>query len=341
MLSSPAQNIAPKWMTVVLRLAAVYNVLWGAATIVLPNTTLGLLTGGGEIAGTTVVFWQGIGMIVGVYGIGYWIAGDHPYRHWPIVLVGMLGKIFGPIGFVDAVFIRGDLPVTFGLTILTNDLAWWVPFTLMLLGAYRDDEQRRRLALTTGAEDLDAAKALSDEGFAELAERSHERPLLVVFLRHFGCTYCRETLGELAKKRDAVERSGARLVLVHTHDDERGRVQIAKYNLPEHDVITDPDRSLYRAFELKRGTLGELFGARVWLRGVEAGLVKGHLVGPLQGDGFQMPGAFLVSKGRVVRAFRNRDAADLPDFEALCELEPSGLAESAAEVEAHIAKVLF
>jgi small multidrug resistance pump len=37
-------------------------------------------------------------MIVGVYGVGYYIAAYDPYRHWPIVFVGFSGKFFGPIG---------------------------------------------------------------------------------------------------------------------------------------------------------------------------------------------------------------------------------------------------
>ena len=43
-----------------------------------------------------------VGMIVGVYGIGYIIASARPLVHWPIILVGFLGKIFGPIGFTKA-----------------------------------------------------------------------------------------------------------------------------------------------------------------------------------------------------------------------------------------------
>jgi small multidrug resistance pump len=42
-------------------------------------------------------------------------------RHWPIVLVGLLGKVLGPIGFLDAA-LRSALPGAVGWTILTNDL---------------------------------------------------------------------------------------------------------------------------------------------------------------------------------------------------------------------------
>jgi small multidrug resistance pump len=56
--------------------------------------------------------------------------------HWPIVLVGLMGKILGPIGFAKALY-YGVFPPLFGLTILTNDLLWWVPFGLILLDAFR------------------------------------------------------------------------------------------------------------------------------------------------------------------------------------------------------------
>lgn len=153
---------APGWMAWWLRAAAVYNVVWGAAVVLFPAWTLGLLgiavdagdgsviegllgmigeasgeTTGYSASSVLVVVWQCVGMIVGVYGVGYWVAARDVYRHWPIVLVGLLGKLFGPIGFVDAVVVRGVLPSSFGWTLLTNDLIWWVPFGLMLLGARR------------------------------------------------------------------------------------------------------------------------------------------------------------------------------------------------------------
>ena len=76
-------------------------------------------------------------MIVGVYGIGYLAAATDPLRHWPIVLVGLLGKIFGPLGYVGGL-IRGEVPAAFGVTLPTNDLLWWIPFAMILLAARRE-----------------------------------------------------------------------------------------------------------------------------------------------------------------------------------------------------------
>ena len=122
-------------MTWTLYAAAAYNVVWGALVVLFPDATFRLL--GVEEPARYPEIWQCVGMIVGVYGVGYAIAARDPLRHWPIVLVGLLGKVFGPIGFIDAVFIKGTFPVQFGWTIITNDLIWWVPFALILVAARR------------------------------------------------------------------------------------------------------------------------------------------------------------------------------------------------------------
>jgi ligand-binding SRPBCC domain-containing protein len=122
---------SPRWATLWLCAAGLYNLLWGAATIGFPHLLFDLC--GIERINYPQI-WQCVGMIVGVYGVGYLIAASDPRRHWPIVLVGLLGKIFGPIGFAVALA-QGTFPPLFGVTILTNDLLWWIPFILILRDA--------------------------------------------------------------------------------------------------------------------------------------------------------------------------------------------------------------
>ncbi len=122
------------WMKYTLVAAGVYNLAWGFAAVVFPTTMLDSL--GVEYGIVATKFWQCIGMIVGVYGIGYLIASRAPYRHWPMTLVGLLGKVFGPIGFAAAIA-NGTLPASMGWTILVNDLIWWMPFVVIRWGAVR------------------------------------------------------------------------------------------------------------------------------------------------------------------------------------------------------------
>ena len=116
-----------------LKLAAAYNLLWGAFIIIWPST---IFSWAGLQQPLYLGLWQCIGMIVGVYGIGYLIAASDPIHHWPIVFVGFLGKVLGPIGFAEAVWSE-RLPLAFGLNIVTNDLIWWLPFSLILLTAWK------------------------------------------------------------------------------------------------------------------------------------------------------------------------------------------------------------
>lgn len=112
--------------------AAAYNLLFFAFAVLWP-------AGWFELAGMPVprelYLWQCIGMIVGVYGIGYACAAARPLRHWPIVLVGLCGKVLGPVGFADAA-LRGDVPWRSGWLIVGNDLIWWVPFAFLLRAAW-------------------------------------------------------------------------------------------------------------------------------------------------------------------------------------------------------------
>jgi len=119
-------------MIITLRAAAIYNAVWGAWVVLFP---LQLFQWTGLPVPVYPQIWQCVGMIVGVYAVGYWVASRNPFRHWPIVLVGLLGKVLGPFGFAWA-WIEGTLPSQFGLTILSNDLVWWIPFTFILLRAW-------------------------------------------------------------------------------------------------------------------------------------------------------------------------------------------------------------
>lgn len=296
----------------VLLLAAGYNLLWGAFVILFPFALFDWM---GVERPSHPAIWQCVGMIVGVYGIGYAIAAFNPLRHWPIVLVGLLGKILGPIGFVDSALIRGTFPVEFGWTIITNDLIWWAPFALILRAAY-----------LRWRNDTDAPPALSEHEALErshtqhgvtLAELSRGRTLLVVLLRHSGCTFCKEALADLARDRAAIERDGVTLVLVHMGAESSAAATFQRAGLGDVARVSDPQRTLYRALGLRRGTFTQLFGARMLKRGAAAGFAACHWPGKLVGDGFQMPGVFVVRNGVVLRAYRHRDAADRPDYQQL------------------------
>ncbi|WP_265593547.1 peroxiredoxin-like family protein [Verrucomicrobium sp. BvORR034] len=310
--SSPA---APRWMRMMLWVAGIYNILWGAWAVLFPTALFDWL---GMAQPSYPQLWQCIGMIVGVYGVGYAIAATDPARHWPVVLVGLLGKVFGPIGMAQAVW-EGSLPAAFAVTCVTNDVIWWVPFGLVLKHAWEvhlgQSEEAEKGPLP-GERTL-LAEAVTSTG-QSLAELSQETPLLLVFLRHSGCTFCREALADLARVRQAIEASGTRIALVHMGEPAAFATFSGQYGLSDLPAVADPSRRLYGGLGLRRGKISQLLGWKVWWRGFQA-FLRGHRVGKFEGDVTQLPGVFLIFRGGVLRRHFHQTSADRPDYQVLAK----------------------
>lgn len=309
----------------VLHLAGFYNLTWGAAVVALPGWTLA--AAGLPTAASTLWIWQCLGMVIGVYGIGYLIAARDPYRHWPIVLVGLLGKLLGPLGFAWG-YLSGNLPAQMSWMLLGNDLIWWWPLAAILWNAFRCHQ----VAGTVYSQDLlidDPVHELRTQQGKSLAELAQAHPQLVVLLRHSGCTFCRQALSELAQQRPVIESLGAGIVLVHPGDDEEILPLLHRHGLQTLSRISDPQCRLYRQFGLEQGRLSQLLGWRVWWRGLKAGLLEGHGIGAISGNPFQMPGAYVLHGNRTLGGFHHESAADRPDYTRLVqhalEIEPAPL----------------
>jgi hypothetical protein len=303
--------------------AAAYNMLWGTTVIAAPEM---LFHWAGMEIPRYPQIWQCVGMIVGVYGVGYAIAAFDPLRHWPIVLVGLLGKVLGPVGFVIALA-EGVFPWRFALTILTNDLVWWIPFAGILWAAMSEAQRPADITVLDLREALRRAK---DQHGTSLYDRSMSGPILVVLLRHQGCTFCRQALAEVAADRLEIEQAGVTPVLVHLGAEAQARMLFARYGLADLPRVSDPTARLYRSLGLGRGSFLQLVGPAAWVRGFRSVVIERHGLSGLAGDGFQMPGVFLIRKGRVERAFVHRVSSDRPNYSDLIE-EGSGLIELSSE----------
>ncbi|MBX7058682.1 MAG: hypothetical protein K1X75_11510 [Leptospirales bacterium] len=147
-----------------------------------------------------------------------------------------------------------------------------------------------------------------------IAELTHELPLLFVFLRQLGCIFCRESLIDLGKQRQAIELEGSAIVLVHMSSPEEAAEVFERYGLRDVIHLSDPGQKIYRAFQLQRGWGRRMLGWKVWTRALALRLLGGVRQGPVMGDVTQMPGIFLVYRGQVVSAHRNSSAAERPDY---------------------------
>lgn len=128
--------------TFILRAAGIYNLVYCLLLAFYPSQMFRWW----GMPETPLVIIQCIGMMVGVFGLGYWIAGSDPVRYWPLVAVGIVGKTLGPIGFaiglLHGVFAWRGAPM-----IVMNDLIWLLPFWVIMVRAWRTEPPALRRTL--------------------------------------------------------------------------------------------------------------------------------------------------------------------------------------------------
>ncbi len=298
-----------RWMRIVLVSGGLYHLAFALWAILCPTHALAWFdcTAPGQ-----PMLWQMFGVISAILGLGLMIAAKNPIQHWPIVLLGFIESIVAISTIGSAVF-NEELPATALIMLGVNDIIWLPLFGLILWAALRahtgiPPSRNQPYSIAEAA----AVYQLSDG--RKLADASMDAPLVLVFLRHFGCTFTRQILRGLQDLEQQAKQYNATLVLVHMLQSG----EEINYLGQNSDVvrIADPRCELYRAFGLGKGGFIELFGPHVWWRGAIA-VFKGCGIGHLAGDGLQMPGAFVFHQGKVIASQPAQSAADLPNLEAL------------------------
>lgn len=177
------------------------------------------------------------------------------------------------------------------------------------------------VTLTPPVDLSNALQNLRDQDGVTLRKRTEQRPTLVCLLRHTGCTFCRETIATLAEQQPAIESRGYGIAVVGMSPDAAPLAELGvRFGLSGVAWVADPERLLYRALHVGRGTFWQLLGPRVVVGGI-LGLLRGYGIGRPVGDTFQMPGTAIIHQGRVVRQYIHKNAADRPDFsEMACSI---------------------
>jgi hypothetical protein len=166
-------------------------------------------------------------------------------------------------------------------------------------------------------DDLGAALAgVRTESGATLLELAEASPMLLVFLRHFGCSFCRKAISDVAELRGELAKRGVRPVFVHLGPADLARKYFEYYGLAEVERVCDPAAAVYQlpAFALgRKNPLWQAMNPVVWV-GWLKGTIFRHGIGKIEGDGYQMPGVFFLRGAKVVRGFRAKTMADVPNY---------------------------
>jgi hypothetical protein len=121
-----------RWHRTLFCVAGAYNLLWGLYAAVDPQWLFRFA----ELPPLNhPQVFACLGMVVGLNGLLYLEVARVPEKGWLLVAVGLLGKVLGPIGLA-VLILQGQWPLATTALCLTNDLIWWIPFSLYLLDAW-------------------------------------------------------------------------------------------------------------------------------------------------------------------------------------------------------------
>ncbi len=169
---------------------------------------------------------------------------------------------------------------------------------------------------TEGSRLADSLREFHTESGRSLLQLLDESPILLVFLRHFSCAFCAQTLDRVSQVRSQIQAKGVQPVFVHLGSPQRAKPYFDYYHLTDVERISNPAATLYQlpAFALSRTNpfLHSLHPAVLigWLKGA---MFK-YGIGLIKEDAEQMPGVFFLKERKIVRAFRHRTIADEPDY---------------------------
>ncbi|MHC4953672.1 MAG: hypothetical protein ACYTGZ_07265 [Planctomycetota bacterium] len=142
--------------------------------------------------------------------------------------------------------------------------------------------------------------ACTQDGMSLLALGEFGR-LLLVFVPALGSMFTRELLARVQEERSRIETLKIRLVIVHMGPDADAESELARFDLQYLARVEDPERELYRHFELGEASVKKRLHPAVLSHAI--GAVR-HGRGRVVGSTAQLPGAVLLSGGEVEAAAR-------------------------------------
>jgi peroxiredoxin len=163
------------------------------------------------------------------------------------------------------------------------------------------------------AQTLASIRTESGVSLLALAEAS---PVLLVFLRHFGCSFCRQAISDVADLKGELNKRGVRPVFVHLGTPERAKPFFDYYRIGDVERVSDPEARVYQLplFALPRMHPAlTLLQPSVWAGWFKGALFK-HGIGAIKEDGHQMQGIFFLKGPKIVREFRYKTIADEPNY---------------------------
>jgi hypothetical protein len=145
---------------------------------------------------------------------------------------------------------------------------------------------------------LGAATVLDTKGTAvKLAGEWADHPAVIVWLRHFGCVFCREQVAEIRASRVDIEALGGGIAFIG-NGTPRAAEWFQKRFAADSTVLTDPDLASYEAIGARSGLLSTL-GPGAWGAGIRA-FRSGARQSTSKGHAYQQGGLVVMAPANKV-----------------------------------------
>jgi peroxiredoxin len=146
-----------------------------------------------------------------------------------------------------------------------------------------------------------------------LSQLWQDGPVLLTFLRHFGCMFCREWLGELEDYQDDIRRMGLKIYSVGIGEPKHAERYCGRLT-PNTECFSNEDASAYYEYGFGQMGLKELLNLD-FVRNTLRALANGNIQTEMTGDGRMIGGHFIIDQDGIIRyAFYSETAGDHPTF---------------------------
>src|ERR1700760_2860899 len=109
-----------------------------------------------------------------------------------------------------------------------------------------DSELMTDAGRDSGDEVAQTLASIRTESGASLLALVEASPVLLVFLRHFGCSFCRQAISQIASLRSELEARGVRPVFVHLGTPEIAKANFDYYKIGDVERVNDPGAAVYQ-----------------------------------------------------------------------------------------------
>ena len=121
------------WMSYLLRFAGCYNLLVGFGLMVLYHEVFKTI---GLPKPDLLMYVQLVGILVALFGVGYWMVALNPIENRNVLMLGFLSKLFGSV-LGTGYFMLGKMPPIFMVILIFSDIVYLPAFVVILRRLYR------------------------------------------------------------------------------------------------------------------------------------------------------------------------------------------------------------